>query len=118
MEPFLVGLNKLQLDKGLDANGSFLGTYKPATYVYAEQAGRPKTRPDINLLDTGNYRNAFMASVIGNSLVVESGDWKAALLEQRFGSAILGLPVDAKQLVADKLIEILSNKVTNVLTNA
>jgi hypothetical protein len=118
MEQFLTELNKSQLDKGLDASGNFLGSYKPATYEYAKSKGRPKTQPDINLLDTGAFRKSFMASVNGNSLLIAAFDGKTSMLERAYGESILGLPIDKKEIVANKLIEILTKKVTNVLTNA
>lgn len=118
MEQFLVDLNKSQLDKGLDANGSHLGYYRPATYAYAEDNGRPKTSPEINLLDTGSFRAAFTAIIFGNQMYFSSGDRKANILEQIYGDSILGLPIDKKEIIGNKLIEILTIKVTNLLTNA
>jgi hypothetical protein len=120
MDDFLVQLNKDQLDKGEDSRGSFLGTYRPATYVYAEQKGRPKTQPDINLLDTGAFRNSIVSNVIGGSLIMEAADErKNSILIREFGQFIIGIPEDEmKTKVADRLYSILMPKITNLLENA
>ena len=119
IEPFLVDLNLKQLDKGEDSQGRFLGTYRPTTYEYAQRNGRPKKQPDINLLDTGAFRNAISAHVVGNSLIMESSDSKNSMLVERYGNFIIGIPEDEmKTKVAEKLYSVLFPKIIQVLKNA
>jgi len=118
MEQYLIQLNKEQLGEGLDSEGRSLGQYTDATLAIKQQKGRPAKGYNITLFDTGDFYKSFLVSVIGNSLIMESKDWKESELISSFGQNIFGLTIDKKEEVSKRLYSILDPKIITTLKNA
>lgn len=119
MNDFLVQLNIEQLTQGLDSKNVFLGNYRESTHLIKESKGRPALGAEISLHDTGDFWRGITTNIVGNSLIMESTDWKESMLIKEFGQFIIGIPEDEmKTKVADKLHSTLMPKIINLLENA
>lgn len=84
--------NARQLLTGTDATGGKVGYYR--NEVYAEMKNRMNPAPGFGVVDlrlTGAFQSRLVTNIVGDNVVTESTDEKAADLEKKYGSEIYGL---------------------------
>lgn len=82
---------RLQLNQGLKANDEFLPDY---SFRSVFQYGKPPG--PIRLYDTGDFYRGILIDVREDIFILESADPKSNMLQNRYGSDILGLGTEAK----------------------
>lgn len=81
-----------QLYQGLKSDGNLLPDYSIRSIVQYNKPAGP-----IKLYDTGDFYRGILIDVRGDLFVMESADSKSSMLQNRYGSEILGLGLTAKQ---------------------
>lgn len=89
----ILDLNKQQLDAGRDAQGKSLGRYKNFKY-------KDRFEP-VDLKLKGDYREAFTLNADRKKGEIFSQDWKAPILEKRYGKNIEGINSQNKPTAAE-----------------
>lgn len=102
----ILRLNDKQLDKGIDAKGADLGSYKNFKYK-----GRFKP---IDLKQTGEFRGEEDIIVDDQQMLFVDPNWKTDQLMTRFGEDIVGLTdeSEAAKLLTPSMIQHLENQLS------
>lgn len=104
LSKFIADLNGAQLaEKGQREDGSELSPdYSPVTELLKRpRSGIAGITSHVTLYDTGNLHKSIFASVISDSLVLDSNDWKVSELTEKYGE-FLGLTPESIKLLVEK----------------
>jgi hypothetical protein len=107
-EEVIMELNKQQLDRGLDSKGKSLGRYKNFNY-------KGRFTP-IDLKLKGDYRDKFTLGVDDKGSEIFSQDWKADIMDWRYGEDITGIPDQLLPNVQDLILDDFVNDYQQQLT--
>lgn len=93
----IIGLVQDQLyEDGTDGNGEKLEEYREIAYSKLKFSMRGKSITDLYL--TGAFQEAMILIIEGDSYTITSTDEKTKELEKKYGSAIMALTYDNKQM--------------------
>lgn len=93
MAEFIANLNRKQMaEKGQRSDGSQLSPdYENITKdIKSRKSGTAGIYEHVTLFDTGDLHRSIFTSIIGDSLVMDSNDWKVSDLTDKYGE-FLGL---------------------------
>ncbi len=80
-----VEANRLQMSKGLNAEGGIIGTYKSREYAAFKQGmGSQAPFGIVDLRLTKEFSEAIKSSVTGNTIITDSTDSKSPALQGKY----------------------------------
>ena len=109
---FISDLNRKQMaDKGQRADGSKLTPdYTNVTKeIKSDKSGLSGVYEHVTLYDTGELHKSIFTSVIGDSLILDSEDWKVEDLTQKYGE-FLGLTDESIDKLKVKFLPLFFNR--------
>jgi hypothetical protein len=96
-EKFIVDLNRNQLLKGIDSQGSKLLEYESEEYAEMKRKLNPLGVTDLKL--TGKFHKGMYLKIENGVAVFGSTDSKTQDLVNKYGSDIFGLTQESKELL-------------------
>lgn len=114
-DKFITELNKKQLEKGEKADGTFMREYSYRTIKQRQLEGNPVKGSLIALYDTGDFWKGFWAIANDGKLELLSSDRKTNELIARYGDDIFGLTKSNFEILGEKIMPQLRQKVINFL---
>lgn len=112
---FITDLNKKQLEKGIKSDRSYMKEYSYRTIKQRQLEGNPVKGELIALYDTGNFWKGFWAIATDGKLELLSSDSKTNELISRYGENIFGLTESNFEILGEKIMPQLKQKVINYL---
>lgn len=112
---FIADLNRKQMaDKGQRSDGSQLSPeYTDLTEWFKRfKSGTAAITSHVTLFDTGELHKSIFTSIISDSLVLDSNDWKVSDLTDKYGE-FLGLTDESISELNDKFYPIFIEKLEN-----
>ena len=112
----LVERKQAELKAGINPDGSLIGTYKSESYRLYKLRKNPIARGNVDLIDTGSYKNKMVADSLGNrQFRVVSEDDKREMLIKKYGEKIEGINPEIfiglqKTVYGPQLLESLKKK--------
>lgn len=114
--PEVAKLNTEMLEAGQNAKGDDVGQYRNEEYARMKNAMNPKPgfgRVDLRL--TGSFYRNMVTSVVGDAVITESTDEKAAELAAKYGDDIYGLNRTFKaRFVSETLRPDFNRRITDI----
>jgi hypothetical protein len=100
-------LNRKQLSEGTRGDGSPMPDYKSESYADFKSKYIPtySIYPTADLRYTGDFYAAIKAKLTLFGIEIESSDWKAQVLEQKYGQQINDLTEESMQIFIDLIID-------------
>jgi len=114
-EEFLTTLNKKQLLDGTKADDTKFKPYTPTTIKLKKQKGLPAISTLISLHETGEFWSLFWAKAESGKLIMSSKDKKTDELISRYGESIFGLTKSNFEILGEKIMPLLRQKITTYL---
>lgn len=103
-------VKRQEFKSGERPDGTPIGRYKSPSYEAYKVLKNPQAGGMVDLIDTGKFTNQLFVKSKGNSkFLFESQDEKSQMLQDKYGSDIMGMNQDSfnelqRKKYADKLI--------------
>ena len=115
-KPYIVELNKKQLENGQTSNGDYLRPYSGRTVKQRALEGNPVKGELIALFDTGDFWKGFWSMAYNGEWEIFSSDSKTNMLISEYGEDIFGLTEENFTTLGAKINEKLKRRLNTYLT--
>ena len=111
-------LNRKQLSEGIRGDGDAMPDYKSDSYANfkAQYVPTYKIYPTTDLRYSGDFYAAIKAKLTLLGIEIESSDWKAGVLEKKYGQQINELTDESLKVFTDLIIDELRESVLSAMT--